>query len=219
MGKSKGKWDIDWKKIGRNMGKVTEPDQGVGTGKSCRDETEETGGVRAARVSTPQRPMVPRERGAESEAQGGTAVMIADEGVEAEQRDEFESGEIDMDMVTKNEPVRVNDAGNVEPNRFAGNGGQESQGGSNAGGRDTESGMDLLSVDFMLGVVESTAGSDENDVVMRKLSFNELLRVGARGEIDSRALQVYAVDAAGLYGKDIQRQAMEELALRTGHSV
>ena len=37
-------------------------------------------------------------------------------------------------------------------------------------------GMELLEMDFLLGVVENTDGSDENDVQMRRLVFNELLR-------------------------------------------
>ena len=82
-------------------------------------------------------------------------------------------------------------------------------------GRNLAGGMDLLEMDFLLGVIESTDGEDKNDVAMRRLSFNEVLRRNQQSEIDSAAMTVYAVDEKGLYGKDIQCGAMKELTRRT----
>ncbi len=81
--------------------------------------------------------------------------------------------------------------------------------------RDLASGMEVLELDFMLGVVENTRGDDKNDVMMRKLVFNELLRRQQLDTIDSTALKVYAVDDSNLYGKDIQCEAMKKLTERT----
>ncbi len=83
--------------------------------------------------------------------------------------------------------------------------------------RDLASGMEMLEMDFLLSVVEKTKGDDKNDVAMRKLSFNELLRREQQKHIDSKALTVYAVDEDNLYGKDIQCEAMKELTKRTTH--
>ena len=80
---------------------------------------------------------------------------------------------------------------------------------------DLNSGMDLLELDFLLSIVESTKGDDKNDVTMRKLNFNELLRRNKQEQIDSVALKVYAVNVGNLYGKDIQCEAMKELTKRT----
>jgi len=81
--------------------------------------------------------------------------------------------------------------------------------------RNLAGGMDLLELDFLLGVIENINGEDKNDVAMRKLAFNEALRRNQQNEIDSAALSVYAVDEKGLYGKDIQCAAMKELYRRT----
>jgi len=84
-------------------------------------------------------------------------------------------------------------------------------------GRDLAGGMEMLKLDFLLSVVENAEGDDKNDVMMRKLNFNELLRREQLNEIDGNALKVYAVDEGNLHGKDIQFQAMKELAVRTTH--
>jgi len=83
------------------------------------------------------------------------------------------------------------------------------------GGRDLAGGMEMLELDFLLSVVENTKGDDKNDVMVRKLNFNELLRREQLNEIDGNALKVYAVDEGNLYGKDIQFQAIKELTVRT----
>jgi hypothetical protein len=82
-------------------------------------------------------------------------------------------------------------------------------------GRNLAGGMEMLEMDFLLGVIEATDGDDKNDVAMRKLSFNEVLRRNQQSEIDSPAMTVYAVDSRQLYGKDIQCAAMKELTRRT----
>lgn len=81
--------------------------------------------------------------------------------------------------------------------------------------RNLGGGMEMLEMDFLLGVVENTGGADKNDVMMRKLVFNELLRREQLDAIDSNALKVYAIDDGGLYGKDIQCEAMKKLTERT----
>jgi len=84
-------------------------------------------------------------------------------------------------------------------------------------GKDLHSGMELLELDFLLSIVEDTKGNDENDVMMRKLNFNELLRRDQLGEADSHSLAVYAINEGKLYDKDIQCEAMKELTTRTAH--
>ena len=70
-------------------------------------------------------------------------------------------------------------------------------------------------MDFLLSVVENTKGNDKNDVAMRKLVFNELIRREQVNAIDSNSLKVYTVDEDRLYGKDIQCEAMKKLTDRT----
>ena len=81
--------------------------------------------------------------------------------------------------------------------------------------KDLHSGMELLELDFLLSIVENSKGNDHNDVAMRKLNFNELLRRQEQNHIDGNALAVYAVNAENLYGKVIQCEAMKELTRRT----
>jgi hypothetical protein len=82
--------------------------------------------------------------------------------------------------------------------------------------RDLQSGMELLELDFLLKVVENTNdGSDEKDIAIRKLNFEELLRRGELNQAGSKALKEYAVNKGNLYGKDIQCEAMKNLAERT----
>ncbi|MHC4756302.1 MAG: hypothetical protein ACYTBP_14295 [Planctomycetota bacterium] len=83
---------------------------------------------------------------------------------------------------------------------------------------DTQSGMELLDMDFLLGVIENTDSDDENDITMRKLSFDEVLRRNNQNEIASAALKVYAVNKGDLYGKTIQCEAMKELTKRTAQA-
>jgi hypothetical protein len=81
--------------------------------------------------------------------------------------------------------------------------------------KDLRGGMDLLELDFLLSIVENTKGNDQNDVTMQKLNFNEVLRREKLSQVKSKVLTVYAINQNNLYGKDIQCEAMEELAERT----
>jgi hypothetical protein len=88
-----------------------------------------------------------------------------------------------------------------------------------ARGEDLDSGMELLELDFLLSIIESTDGDDRYDVTMRKLCFKEVLRRGQQNEIDSNAVKVYAVNESNIYGKDIQCEAMKELSARTEQNI
>jgi len=90
----------------------------------------------------------------------------------------------------------------------------KSSGGKSGRARDLSGGMEKLPLDFLLGVIEDTAGGNKRDVEMRKLSFSEVIRRGQQEHIDSGALKVYSVNGDGLYGKDIQCAAMEEMTSR-----
>ena len=81
--------------------------------------------------------------------------------------------------------------------------------------RDLGGGMEMLEMDFLLSVVENTKGDDKNDITMRKLVFNELIRREEVDTIDSNSLKVYTLDEDRLYGKDIQCEAMKKLTERT----
>lgn len=81
--------------------------------------------------------------------------------------------------------------------------------------RDLSSGMELLEQGFLVRIVEKIQGSDKNDVMMRKLGFNELLRRNQLKAAGSKSLKVYARNEGNVYGKDIQCEAMKELAGRT----
>jgi hypothetical protein len=82
--------------------------------------------------------------------------------------------------------------------------------------KDLHSGMELLELNFLLSIVENiNGGDDEKDVIIRKFNFKELLRRGKLNQADSKALRKYAINKGNLYGKDIQCEAMKNLAERT----
>ncbi len=81
--------------------------------------------------------------------------------------------------------------------------------------KDLAGGMEILDLDFLLSIVENTKGNDKNDVTMRKLTFDELLRREQLDTIDSNALKVYAINEGNPYGKTIQCEAMKVLTERT----
>jgi hypothetical protein len=81
--------------------------------------------------------------------------------------------------------------------------------------KDLAIGMEILDLDFLLSIVENTEGNDKNDVAMRRLTFDELLRREQQDTIDSNALKVYAMNEGELYGKVIQCEAMKVLTERT----
>jgi hypothetical protein len=81
--------------------------------------------------------------------------------------------------------------------------------------KDLAGGMEILDLDFLLSIVENTEGNDKNDVAMRRLTFDELLRREQQDTVDSNALKVYAMNEGELYGKVIQCEAMKVLTERT----
>ncbi len=81
--------------------------------------------------------------------------------------------------------------------------------------KDTASGMEILDLDFLLSIVENIEGKDKNDVAMRRLTFDELLRREQLDTIDSNALKVYAMNEGTPYSKVIQCEAMKVLTERT----
>ncbi len=81
--------------------------------------------------------------------------------------------------------------------------------------KDLAGGMEILDLDFLLSIVENTDGNDKNDVSMRRLTFDELIRREQQDTIDSNALKVYAINEGELYGKVIQCEAMKVLTERT----
>ena len=83
--------------------------------------------------------------------------------------------------------------------------------------KDLAGGMEILDLDFLLSIVENTKGNDTNDVTMRRLTFDELLRREQLDTIDSNALKVYAMNDGNLYGKVIQCEAIKVLTERTTH--
>jgi len=83
--------------------------------------------------------------------------------------------------------------------------------------KDLAGGMEMLDLDFLLSIVENAEGNDKNDVAMRRLTFDELLRREQQDTIDSNALKVYAMNEGELYGKVIQCEAMKVLTERTAH--
>lgn len=83
------------------------------------------------------------------------------------------------------------------------------------GERDFNSGMELLTSDFLVEVVERTGSIEMRDVTMRNLCFTELVRRGELAALSSDALKAYTLDTEGVFDKSIRCQAMKELADRT----
>jgi hypothetical protein len=84
-----------------------------------------------------------------------------------------------------------------------------------SGSRDFNSGMELLTRDFLVEVVERTGSVEMHDVTMRNLCFTELVRRGELGAVSSDALKTYTLNTEGVFDKSIRYQAMKELAGRT----
>lgn len=82
-------------------------------------------------------------------------------------------------------------------------------------GRDLHGGMELLSIDFLLDIVENVDSTDEAEVGMRKLGLHELMRTSRISEVDSNVLRYYCMDEDGVFDRQIQFEAMKELAERT----
>ena len=82
-------------------------------------------------------------------------------------------------------------------------------------GRDLHGGMELLSIDFLLDIVENIDSTEEAEISMRKLSLHELMRTSRISEVDSNVLRYYCMDEDSIYDRQIQFEAMKELAERT----
>lgn len=80
---------------------------------------------------------------------------------------------------------------------------------------DLNSGMELLETSFLLEVVENTSKNDPKEITMCKLCFYEILRRGKQNQIHSKGLKFYVVNEGNYYSKDIQREALKELSVRT----
>jgi len=154
--------------------------------KNQQEDYPEYGGGRHARAR--------RQNKALKELKGrrfGVSLKTAQSGAVIEESvSDFKSGDIFGRGKAKDEPARK-------------------------GERDLASGMEMLEQDFLVRTVENTEGEDDNDVTMRKLGFNELLRRKQLKAADSDALRTYVINEGNLYGKDIQCEAMKELAERT----
>jgi len=195
---------------------VTEPEQGVGSGVGMKGFDSFGDDGRPTVVTRPGKPVIPISNvgasvvtigGVQRPALGPDDTAVGDETEESEdeamektmksnEKDEVSSGTHD-DSASTVKSVKK------RPNR------------PRKGGKDMHSGMELLDLEFLLGMVENTEDDDESSVIIRRLCFNELVRSDQRHEISSNTLKVYAKDVNGLYGKQVQCQAMLELTERT----
>jgi hypothetical protein len=89
-----------------------------------------------------------------------------------------------------------------------------------------QSGLELLELPFLTGMVSDIESRQHLDIEMRKIAFMELVRRGQLCGIEGKALKVYAKNSAssacggpkggkGGFGKAIQCEALKELAART----
>ncbi len=81
--------------------------------------------------------------------------------------------------------------------------------------RDTKSGLELLTRDFLVGVIEETGSVDKLNISMRCMCFNELVRRSEIFALSSEALKAYVLNEGGFFDKTIRSKAMAELAGRT----
>jgi hypothetical protein len=230
--KSKEK-EVDWAKIGKLnkplVDHITEPKQGIGTGKSIFDFNKpgKTGSMIGRNVITPQKPRLPVGSTADvvsyGDDNGPQAGLVQDgagysgpsdaHGIDQyEEYDDYEVKKMETNTSKKPQGRYADSVRDIRPPRKDSSPRKNL---SRKNGRDMHSGMELLDLAFLLAIVESVEVDEKVDVAMRKLCFNELVRTGQRTEIDSKALKVYVIDGEGLYGKEIQCQAMQELAERT----
>ncbi len=80
---------------------------------------------------------------------------------------------------------------------------------------DQKGGMELLDLNFLLKAVSDTGHNSKADITMHKLIFKELIRREKLGEIESKVLKEYALNKGSLYSRDVQCEAIKELASRT----
>lgn len=225
MGKSKSdKNNSNWHKGGFSgkvaVKRVTEPEQGVGSGVGMKGFDSFADDGRSTIVTRPGKPVIPFSNvrasvvtigGVERPALGPDDTVVDEEIEESEDQakektmESNDTKDVGSDMHEDQSALVKPAMKNVKkrPNR------------PRKGGKDMYSGMELLELEFLVAVVEDAEGNDEAGVVMRRLCFNELVRSDQRHEISSNTLKVYAMDIDGLYGKQVQCQAMLELTERT----
>lgn len=200
---------------------VTEPEQGVGSGVGMKgfDSFGDDDG-RVSIVTRPGKPVIPISNvrssvvtigGVQRPALGPDDTVVGEEIEESEDEAKEKTMESN-EMKEVGSEVHDDFAAVVKP---AMKSAKKRPNRPRKGGKDMHSGMELLDLEFLLGVVEDVEGSGESEVVMRRLCFNELVRSDQRHEISSNTLKIYAMDADGLYGKQVQCQAMLELTERT----
>jgi hypothetical protein len=86
------------------------------------------------------------------------------------------------------------------------------------GKRDFDGGMELLTRDFLVEVVERTGSAGMQDITMRILCFTELVRRSELWAVSSDALKTYTLNTQGAFDKSIRYEAMKELAKRTSEA-
>jgi len=238
MAKSESKKnEVDWAKIGKLnkplAGNVTEPKQGVGTGTGILDFNKGSNGssVNARSVMMPQKPKFPSVFSSAVNADGEQEPAFAMDG--RADNDSLVPAEAGMPEAVKNKD-KDNEVSKMETNavnkgsrrftdtvrdvRPSRKDNKPRNAGARKSGRDMHSGMELLALDFLLSIVENIEASEKNDITMRKLCFNELIRTNQLREVDSKALKNYGMDADAHFGKEIQCAALGELAERTSHN-
>lgn len=214
---SRNKWDIDWAKFSKPKVKaVAEPEQGLGAGAAVMDisQPQEHRHVKAATIVHPQGPTIPAGDILEDDINIEDCDIVSDTQIH-ETENIYSTDHKENQMETTN-AVQAHTS-NIKTQNESTKSLQRSakQFVANSPNRNVQGGMEMLDLDFLRSVVENTTGDDPNDVAMRKMTFNELIRTNRRHEIASGALKVYAIDEEGLYGKNIQCQAMQELTERT----
>lgn len=80
---------------------------------------------------------------------------------------------------------------------------------------DLHGGLELLDLDFLVSIVGNIKNNDSTDVTMHKLSLKELIRRKQLNKVGGKVLKEYAINKNNYYSKDIQCEAIKELALRT----
>jgi hypothetical protein len=82
--------------------------------------------------------------------------------------------------------------------------------------RDTKTGLEIVNREFLVEVVERTDAVDNLDISMRSMCFDELVRRNELSALSSEALKVYVLNESEFFSKTIRREAMTQLAGRTG---
>lgn len=82
---------------------------------------------------------------------------------------------------------------------------------------DLESGLELLELPFLAGLVSDIEDTGLLDIQIRIIAFNEIVRREKLGRIEGKTLKIYAKNSQNIFGKSIQCRAIGELACRTSN--